>query len=192
MSTSQPIRSTDELEAFRRFYLDEEPNLRNYAMICMGVNTALRISDLLELKWGEVYDFNEQCFRKHMVICERKTGKESRIAINGSTKKGLLTYLDTLDGVKKGDYIFTGRYAGTHLSRSQAFRIIKHAAYSLNMERGISCHSMRKTFGYYAWKCGTPPAMLMEIYNHSSYEITKRYLGIKQDDKDSVFLKVNL
>ena len=120
MSTSQPIRSTDELEAFRRFYLDEEPNLRNYAMICMGVNTALRISDLLELKWGEVYDFNEQCFRKHM---------------------------DTLDGVKKGDYIFTGRYAGTHLSRSQAFRIIKHAAYSLNMERGISCHSMRKTFG---------------------------------------------
>ena len=100
--------------------------------------------------------------------------------------------MDTLDSVKKGDYIFTGRYVGTHLSRSQAFRIIKHAAYSLNMERGIGCHSMRKTFGYYAWKCGTPPAMLMEIYNHSSYEITKRYLGIKQDDKDSVFLKVNL
>ena len=192
MSTSQPIRSTDELEAFRRFYLDEEPNLRNYAMICMGVNTALRISDLLELKWGEVYDFNEQCFRKHMVIFERKTGKESMITINGSTKKGLLTYMDTLDSIKKGDYIFTGRYEGTHLSRSQAFRIIKHAAYSLNMERGISCHSMRKTFGDYAWKCGTPPAMLMEIYNHSSYEITKRYLGIKQDDKDSVFLKVNL
>ena len=192
MSTSQPIRSTDELEAFRRFYLDEEPNLRNYAMICMGVNTALRISDLLELKWGEVYDFNEQDFRKHMVIYERKKGKESRIALNGSTKKGLATYMDTLEGVKSGDYIFTGRFQGTHLSRSQAFRIIKHAAYSLNMERDISCHSMRKTFGYYAWKCGTPPAMLMEIYNHSSYEITKRYLGIKQDDKDSVFLKVNL
>ena len=33
---------------------------------------------------------------------------------------------------------------------------------------------------------------LWNIYNHSSYEITKRYLGIKQDDKDSVFLKVNL
>lgn len=54
MSTSQPIRSTDELEAFRRFYLDEEPNLRNYAMICMGVNTALRISDLLELNGRDI------------------------------------------------------------------------------------------------------------------------------------------
>lgn len=51
---------------------------------------------------------------------------------------------------------------------------------------------MRKTFGYYAWKYGTQPAVLMDIYNHSSYEITKRYLGIKQDDKDSVFLSINL
>ena len=55
-----------------------------------------------------------------------------------------------------------------------------------------NCHSMRKTFGYYAWKYGTQPAVLMDIYNHSSYEITKRYLGIKQDDKDSVFLSINL
>lgn len=35
-------------------------------------------------------------------------------------------------------------------------------------------------------------AVLMEIYNHSSFEITKRYLGIEQDDKDSVFLEINL
>ena len=94
--------------------------------------------------------------------------------------------------IEEGDYIFTGRNKNSHLSRSQAFRIIKHAARLLNMEEGISCHSMRKTFGYYAWKCGTPPAVLMDIYNHSSYEITKRYLGIKQDDKDLVFFNVKL
>ncbi len=100
--------------------------------------------------------------------------------------------MESLDDVTGEGYIFPGRYDNTALSRSQAFRIIKHAADILNLENGISCHSMRKTFGYYAWKCGTPPAILMDIYNHSSYEITKRYLGIKQDDKDSVFLKVNL
>ena len=84
MSTSQPIRSTDELEAFRRFYLDEEPNLRNYAMICMGVNTALRISDLLELKWGEVYDFNEQCFRRH---AKEKQEKNQGLQLMAALKK---------------------------------------------------------------------------------------------------------
>ena len=175
MSTAQPIRNIDELEAFRRFYLDNEPNLRNYALICLGVNSALRISDLLELRWKDVYDIKEKHFRKHLVTTEKKTGKETRIAINKSTRKGLSRYMESLDNVTGEGYIFPGRYDNTALSRSQAFRIIKHAADILNLENGISCHSMRKTFGYYAWKCGTPPAILMDIYNHSSYEITKRY-----------------
>ena len=101
-------------------------------------------------------------------------------------------YMESLYNIRKCDYIFNGQKKGKPLSRSQAFRIIKKAANELHMESGISCHSMRKTFGYYAWKCGTPPAILMDIYNHSSYEITRRYLGIKQDDKESVFLNINL
>lgn len=192
MGTSQPIRSLDELTAFRSYYLNKEVNLRNYMLICMGLNTALRISDMLQLKWGNVYDFDRKDYAKHIVVCEGKTGKETRIAINNNLIDAFEMYMGSLKSVSGNDYIFTGKTKGTHLSRSQAFRIITHVAEALNMENGISCHSLRKTFGYYAWKYGTPPAMLMEIYNHSSYEITKRYLGIKQDDRDNVFLKVNL
>ena len=192
MGTSQPIRSLDELTAFRSYYLNKEVNLRNYMLICMGLNTALRISDMLQLKWGNVYDFDRKHYVKHIVVCEGKTGKETRIAINNNLIEAFEMYMGSLKSVSGNDYIFTGKTKGTHLSRSQAFRIITHVAEALNMENGISCHSLRKTFGYYAWKYGTPPAMLMEIYNHSSYEITKRYRGIKQDDRDNVFLKVNL
>lgn len=192
MGTSQPIRNTDELAAFRSYYLREEVNLRNYMLICMGLNTALRISDMLQLKWKNVYDFDKKEYVKHIVICEGKTGKETRIALNNNLRDAFEMYMDSLKSVSGNDYIFTGKVEGAHLSRSQAFRIVTHAADALNMENGISSHSLRKTFGYYAWKFGTPPAMLMEIYNHSSYEITKRYLGIKQDDRDAVFLKVNL
>ena len=192
MGTSQPIRSLDELTAFRSYYLNKEVNLRNYMLICMGLNTALRISDMLQLKWGNVYDFDRKHYAKHIVVQEWKTVKETRIAINNNLIDAFEMYMGSLKSVSGNDYIFTGKTKGTHLSRSQAFRIITHVAEALNMENGISCHSLRKTFGYYAWKYGTPPAMLMEIYNHSSYEITKRYLGIKQDDRDNVFLKVNL
>lgn len=193
MSTTQPIRSLEELQQLKNFYYQQEPNPRNYTLITLGLNTALRISDLLQLTWGDVYDFETQKFRYHITVTEQKTGKENRIALNQNAQHALLLYRKNFSTVSPQDYLFPGKgHADIPLSRSQAFRIIKHASESLHLDEHISCHSMRKTFGYHAWKCGTPPAVLMEIYNHSSFEITKRYLGIEQDDKDSVFLEINL
>ena len=62
MGTTQPIRNKDELMAFRMYYKDIRPNSRNYCLIVMGLNTALRISDLLRLKWDNVYNFKHHEF----------------------------------------------------------------------------------------------------------------------------------
>lgn len=62
MGTTQPIRNNDELTAFRMYYKDIRPNSRNYCLIVMGLNTALRISDLLRLKWDNVYNFKHHEF----------------------------------------------------------------------------------------------------------------------------------
>lgn len=193
MSTTQPIRDLEELSKLKNYYYENEPNLRNYAMISLGLNTALRISDLLQLQWENVYDFEHQDFRHHIVVTEHKTGKENCIALNQSAREALNIYKISLEDIQKHQFLFCGRNRKRiPLSRSQAYRIIKHASEELHLEECISCHSMRKTFGYHAWKSGTSPVILMEIFNHSSYDITKRYLGIEQDDKDSVFLEVNL
>lgn len=192
MSTTQPIRNLKQVEKLKNYYYMEKPNPRNYALICLGMNSALRISDLLELKWQDVYNFSEKHFVTHIVTTEQKTGKETRIALNESAIQSLRTYKESITHLQPEDYLFPGRNCASHLSRSQAFRIIKDAGQQLHFENEVSCHSLRKTFGYHAWKSGTPPVMLMAIYNHSSYQITKRYLGIDQDDKDSVFLNTNL
>lgn len=192
MSAAQPIRDLNELKSLKNYYLKVHPNLRNYTLISTGINTALRISDILCLKWGDVYNFEFEIFHRHIILTEQKTGKKTCIAINRSLHQALLQYQNSLNGVKAEDYIFPGRYPDTHLSRSQAFRIIKQACEKLQLSEQISCHSLRKTFGYHAWNSGADPTILMMIYNHSSFSITKRYLGIEQDDKDQIFYNINL
>ena len=191
MSTTQPIKNKKELSALKNFYLKKEPNLRNYALICTGINTALRISDILELTWEDVYDFRQMHFRPHLTLQEKKTGKKTVIALNRSLQKALAIYKDSLPPQKPSQFIFPGKNS-LSLSRCQAFRIIRHAGTVLKFPERISCHTLRKTFGYHAWVAGASPAILMMIYNHSSFQITKRYLGIDQDDKDQVFLNLNL
>lgn len=192
MSTTQPIRDKDELKRFKDYYRCKKPNARNYLLIIIGLNSALRISDILHLTYGNLYDFQKKEWKTHMVVEEHKTGKINRIYINReirSTLEGCMD--DTL--CRENDWLFPGQInTGQPLSRYQAYRLIKEAAAFAGLGPGISCHSLRKTFGYHAWKQGTPPALLMNIYNHSTYQITKRYLCIDQDDKDEVFEKIIL
>lgn len=186
MGTTQPIKNKKDLHEFIQYYKEKEPSIRNYTLIVLGINTALRISDILNLKWENVYDFELNSLKNHICLKEHKTGKHTMIAINSSVISALNDfYLERKPN--SSDYIFTKNSDfDSPICRSQAYRIVKKAADSMHMEN-ISCHSMRKTFGYHAWKQGIPPVLLMDIYNHSSYSVTKHYLGISQDEKDSVF-----
>ena len=193
MSTTQPIRSKQLLQDFKNYYVTEQPNFRNHTIIMIGLNTALRINDILHLTWGDVYSAEHNHFYTHLLLTERKTGKETRILINKELQKTLLSYRKTQSYVSSQEYLFPSpRKQNCPLSRYQAYRIVRNAAEAVGIDDVIRCHSLRKTFGYHAWKMGTPPALLMEIYNHSSFQITKHYLGIEQDDKDAVFRDIQL
>lgn len=193
MSTTQPIRNKQLLHDFKEYYLTKQPNSRNYTLILIGLNTALRINDILHLTWGNVYCAECSRFYTHLLITEKKTGKETRILINRELQKTLQSYRKTQSSVTDTDYLFPSpRKTAFPLSRYQAYRIVRRAAEQVGIDDVVRCHSLRKTFGYHAWKMGTPPALLMEIYNHSSFQITKHYLGIEQDDKDAVFRDIQL
>lgn len=196
MSTTKPIKDRQSLERIKNYYLQKE-EYRNHALIVLGLNTALRISDILNLKWKDVYYFSDRCFKKHIYLIEKKTHKESIIALNASAisalNKVLNEYIQMNTLPASDTYIFEGRnHTNNPISRSQAYRIIKEAAVAVGLEEHISCHSLRKTFGYFAWKQGVSPVMLMNIYNHSSFQITKRYLCIEQDERDEIFMNIEL
>lgn len=192
MSTTKPIRDREKLMKFRNYYRTEKVNPRNYALIVLGLNSALRISDLLSLRWNDLYRNNR--YVEHIDIIEQKTRKKNTLFLNGSSQEALEFFRQSIHCFDNENYVFTSQKSPRkNLSRHQAFRIIRHAAECSGLEdQHISCHSLRKTFGYYAWKGGIPPALLMSIYNHSSYEITKRYLGIGQFERDQVYMELSL
>lgn len=192
MSETYPIKDKEALHSFRDYYKDTQPNPRNYLLIVTGLNTAFRISDLLKLRWQDVCCANG-VLRRHICIEEQKTGKTRTVPINAALQQTLGFYRKVCPGAAPQDFLFPStRHKTAPLSRSQAYRIVRRAAESCGLSEHVGCHSLRKTFGYYAWKQGTPPAMLMDLYNHSSYQITKRYLGIGQDERDQVYLRINL
>lgn len=192
MGTTQPIRDTNALAQFEEYYKGTHPSLRNYTLIQLGLHTALRISDLLSLQWQDVIDYKRRQCRSHICLIERKTGKCSRIALCAPVKKLLLQLFDERKPAPT-DYPFSrDNDYSKPLSRSQAYRIVRTAAENSIHTANIGCHSLRKTFGYHAWKQGTSPALLMDIFNHSSFDVTKRYLGITQDERDEVFLNILL
>lgn len=192
MSKTEPIRDLSDIQKMKEYLLNQK-RWRDYALITLGLNTALRISDLLTLQWKDVYNFSSKSFYRHVYLTEQKTQKKNTISLNDSILEALELLKNNLVNISDSDYIIKSRISPNRpIHRSRAYAIIRELAKENGIEGHISCHSLRKTFGYQAWKNGYSPAVIMEIYNHSSLQVTRRYLSINQDDKDQIFMNLML
>lgn len=189
MSATEPIRNKEQLKALSDYFVNRG-EFRNHVLIVLGAYTALRISDLLKLKWSDVYNYENKCFRSHISLIEHKTGKIKMIAINKQALAALKRYFPN----HRGEYIFSnGRKVEKPISRVQAWRILHAAVLAVGIAGKIACHSLRKTWGYMAWTAQKiSPVIIMQVYNHSSYEVTRRYLGITQDEVDKAYMSMNM
>lgn len=192
MISVDPIRDEKKIDALKKYLLGSG-NLRNYTMVVVGLNTALRISDILDITWGMVYDFENDNFIEDVSLKEMKTKKAKKLKLNKNAMNALITYFKSIDRPSENDYIFKSREGyNKPITRQMAYDIIKNAADAVGVKGIIGCHSLRKTFGYWSAKKGVPIHILMELYNHSSERTTKKYLGITQDDLNDVYTLVEL
>ncbi|MGM7684673.1 site-specific integrase [Cytobacillus sp. Hm23] len=169
MKVVQPIRDAEQIEAMKLALLKQ--NKRNYFLFTMGINTGLRISDLLSLKVKDVKNHS------HLVITEQKTKKSKRFKLNKELQKQINEYTTNM---KDDDYLFKSLRGSNHIKRSQAWKILNEAAKEVGVSE-CGCHSTRKTFGYFFYKKYKDVALLQEIFNHSHPSVTLRYIGISQD-----------
>lgn len=192
MEKVEPIRDPKKIEHLKKYLLGAG-NIRNYTLVVLGLNSALRISDILSLTWGDVYDFEEKQFKSHVYVTEKKTKKLKKFLLNNKATECLERLLKNLGSINPRDFIFKSREGDNNpITRVMALKIVKEAAAAVGVKDKIGCHSLRKSFGYHSWKKGVPLPLLCELFNHSNQVITKRYLGINQDDIDEVYRTVEL
>jgi integrase len=169
MKYVQPIRDKSKIERVKEIL--KHQSYRDYFMFVMGMNTGLRISDLLQLKVTDVKN------RSHITITEKKTGKDKRFPINGNLRTEIDAYVAGLD---EEDYLFPSKKTDKPITRIQAYRILNDAAAKVGLDE-IGTHTLRKTFGYHFYQKTKDVALLQELFNHSAPSVTMRYIGINQD-----------
>ena len=171
---------------------------RNKMLFLIGINLSLRISDLVTLKWNFFLndDFTFKDFYKIQPKKTKKTGKFVTIYFNEAVKKTIIEYINQYPIEDMNGFVFKSRKGSGAITEGNAWRIISGAAEEIGIERNIGTHSLRKTFGYHVWHNANDKekalVMLMSIFNHSSVAITKRYIGLMDDEIEATFMDLNL
>jgi integrase len=162
----------------------DTPDHRNTTLAAMMLFSGLRVSDVVKLKVSDVVGKDGR-IKKRVTITEQKTHKKKEFKITKQLRKILKIYITHL---KSADEIFlfpSAKAKKGHLTRQSVYNIINRAGASLGME--ISCHSLRKTFGYTLWENGIKLETIQKIFNHSSVKITMRYIGLDDDEIDKAY-----
>lgn len=101
-------------------------------------------------------------------------------------------YLSTRSEAALSDPLLPSRSGGSRLQRGQAWAILHRAARHARVTDAIGTHTLRKTFGYWAYQTGVALAIIQDLLNHSSPGTILAYIGIRREDGDKVYLGLNL
>ena len=150
-------------------------------LVAIGCFSGLRISDILALRWVQLLGVSE------FTIIEGKTGKQRTVRMNDELQAHIMDCYEHIKPRSVNSHILISQ-KGTVFTVQRINVILKEIKkkYRLKVNH-FSCHSFRKTFGRQVYTMNGDNAelalvKLMELFNHSSVAITKRYLGLRQEE----------
>jgi site-specific recombinase XerD len=188
-----PLTDISQINAIKRVL--RQQSQRDLLLFVLGINTGLKISELLSLKVNDVWDKGEgEKGKEFLFIHGKKSGEERAFYLNNKVQVELKKYI-SLTSLQERDYLFRSQKNDQSISRQHAYRIIKQAAKKAGIPGKIGTNTLSKTFGYHAYRKGIAVSILREIFHHHSPAETLRYIGIDKIDKSEkqlVKVDVNL
>lgn len=189
MEFVQPIRDRKKIETMKKILKTQ--NVRDYCLFVLGINSGLRVSDLLNLSIGDVLDKKGRV-KDRISIREKKTDKTKDFPINDNSSKAILEYLSHRGPYEGEDPLFLSRKGEGPIQRAQAWKVIRDVARQVGITERIGTHTLRKTFAYHAYQNGHDITRIQKLLNHDSPATTLAYIGITQDELDQVYISINL
>jgi integrase len=180
MNLVQPIRDKGTIQEIKEYL--KEKSERNYILFLFGINTGMRITDILKLRVRDVEGWS-------VFIREEKTKKLKEVKMPPELKKEVRKYVA---GKPKTEFLFKSRKGKNKaITRGAAYIILQDVAEQFGLER-IGTHSFRKTYGYHFYLQFKDVAALQQMLNHSDPKDTLRYIGISQDNLNAYQTKLRI
>lgn len=163
MNLVESIKKVHDIDLIKEYLKSNE---RNLLMFNLGINSGLRISDILALDVKDVKD------KEYIAIREKKTNKFTRFPLNKNLQEQINKFVK--DKELDSPLFLTQKYK--RLDRIQAYKILNKAVKTLGLDIRVGTHSLRKTFGYHHFKKFNNLPLLQKFLNHSSSSTILRYM----------------
>ncbi len=183
MNLVEAVKDKSVINEIERLFKKHFKNTAYANFWKLNVNLALRVSDLLLVKFNDI-----ELNRDRLVLKETKTSKRREIKLNGSA----ISVINERRLKYPGDiYLFQSQGRRTQnlkprpMSRSSINKAFREIADIVNLT--INSHSCRKTRGYMLRMSGVPIEKITKMLNHSSTAVTMRYIGLDQEEVNETY-----
>jgi integrase/recombinase XerD len=158
--------------------LEKAEGYRNRAMLEVLYSCGLRVSELVELKFSDLF------YDEGFVRVIGKGNKERLVPLSKSVELEIQRYSEKTRSnleIKKGheNYVFLNR-RGSKLTRVMIFLIIKELALKVDLKKKISPHTFRHSFATHLIEGGANLRAIQEMLGHESIITTEIYTHLDQ------------
>ena len=179
----EPIRTKTAIEHIKKILRDTP---RNLCLFTLGINTAYRANELLSIRLGQVptpqvgdaLDLKQSKTRTYRMVTLNRTAVE--------TIQYYLKYDRYLRQADDDSYLFHSRF-GAVLTVPTVTNLVKGWCGAVGLKGNYGSHTMRKTWGWWQYKRGTPVPLLMEAYGHTTQKQTLDYLCIQAEEVAALY-----
>ena len=180
----KPLKKSDVKKILN--FLEGNKNIILWGIVKFALNTGLRISDILLLKFEDITT---------TVLTEKKTHKTKNIIFNSSCEKVIkkLTeyYKEINDKNYNTGYLFKSSINPNNPISYQGvnYHIVKIRKI-LKINYPMNTHSFRKTWARTVYYKYNDLVLVMKLLNHTDPQVTLRYIGVEEDEMKKVYSEI--